>query len=565
MRALAGGVAACLLTACGSAAPPSPGPAAPHPDDPSALLQPDALATPCTFVVASGKMTVTVASGETALIARRATDSMITQNGEVCDNPARSAGVKTIHVTADSGDSTVIVTFANGLFATGSATVAGSGILVDMGGSSGGDVLEVVGTGSADTVAFGAHGIALNTDSVADITVTGDEPDRYTFSLGAGNDTWTAAGGYGTGAAYAGGKPVVVFGGTGKDLFDESAVLTPSEELHGDGDEDTVTYAKRVTAGHPITVTLGGSNGDDGDESGEKDDIVDAEILIGGASDDTLTAATGVAVTLKGGAGDDVLTGDSGADTISGEAGNDTLSGGAGADVLSGGDGDDTFDEGARQNGGDTFNGGTGIDTVDYSARGAAVRVTMDGLVANDGESGELDNVKGDVENLIGTSSGDSITGNALANRITGGLGADNLQGGDGDDIFDEGADLSSGDHDDDVIVGGKGVDTVDYSRRDAALTIILDAHADSGDQSISPHESDSLDCENATGGSGVNTMTGNAGPNWLYGGASNDVLHGGGGDDTLDGGGGDDTLDGGGGDDICFDGGAGDRLACEL
>jgi Ca2+-binding RTX toxin-like protein len=541
--------------------------AAVRPDDPYSVAQFDSLATPCTFDPATGIMVVTVAGGETALIARRSTDSVITQNGDACSTPARGSSVKSIHVTADSGNSTVIISYANGLYATGSATSPQSGITVDMGGSGGDDEFELVGTSGNDVVTMGAHGIGLNADTAADITFVHNEPDKYTLTLGAGADTWTAGGGYGTGSTYAGGKPIAVFGGTGKDVFDEGAAVTPNESIHGEDDIDTVTFAKR-TVSQPITVTLGAGSNDDGDNGGEADDIADAEILVGGAGNDTLTAATDLAVTMSGGKGDDVLTGDSKADVLNGEAGNDTLAGGGGNDTLNGGDGNDTFDEGTAANGSDVFNGGTGVDTVDYSKRagGVGVKLTMDGLAANDGEAGtEGDNVKSDVENAYGTDYNDLITGNASANRIRGGLGNDQLNGGDSDDVFEQGGDLSSGDHDSDVIVGGKGMDTVDYSERTAALTIILDATADSGDQSVSPKEADSLDCENATGGSGVNTMTGNAAANWLMGGASNDVIHGGDGDDTLDGAGGDDTLDGGNGADICFNGGTGTRLACEL
>ena len=554
------------VTGCGSASPTARESTA-RPDDPYAVAQFDSLATPCSFDTATGIMTVTVASGETALIARRSTDSVITQNGDACPSPARASSVKSVHINADSGNSTVIVSFANGLFASGSATSAGSGIVVDMGGSAGSDAFELVGTGGGDTVTMGTGGLGMNADTVADILFQHNEPDTYKLTLGAGDDKWTAGGGYGTGAAYSGGKPIAVFGGTGKDTFDEGASVTPNEELHGDDDLDTVTFGKRDAA-HPVTVTLGGSNGADGDNGGENDDIVDAEVLVGGAGNDAMTAASGVAVTMNGGAGDDTLTGDSGADTLNGEAGNDTLAGGDGKDTLNGGDGDDTFTEGTASNGADVFNGGKGTDTVDYSARagGVGVKITMDGLAANDGEAGtEGDNVKSDVENAVGTDYADLITGNASANRIKGNRGNDQLSGGDGDDFFDEGGDLSSGDKDSDTIVGGKGIDIVDYSNRTDPLTIKLDAMADSGDQSVSPKEADSLDCENATGGSGGNTMTGNAGVNWLMGGAGTDTIQGGDGDDTIDGGGGDDTLDGGKGADICFNGGSGTRLACEL
>lgn len=76
---------------------------------------------------------------------------------------------------------------------------------------------------------------------------------------------------------------------------------------------------------------------------------------------------------------------------------------------------------------------------------------------------------------------------------------------------------------------------------------------------------------ENASGGSGNDTITGNDADNVLNGNGGNDTLFGGGGNDTLDGGAGSDVLEGGTGNDRLFggtgddtlDGGAGaDRVA---
>ncbi len=56
------------------------------------------------------------------------------------------------------------------------------------------------------------------------------------------------------------------------------------------------------------------------------------------------SALTGTrAVSVTGGAGDDVLTGGAGADTLNGGAGNDTITGGAGNDTLNGGEGSDNY------------------------------------------------------------------------------------------------------------------------------------------------------------------------------------------------------------------------------
>jgi len=57
-------------------------------------------------------------------------------------------------------------------------------------------------------------------------------------------------------------------------------------------------------------------------------------------SANTTASAT---VTIKGGAGDDILTGNAGSDVITGGAGDDTLTGAAGQDTLTGGAGKDTF------------------------------------------------------------------------------------------------------------------------------------------------------------------------------------------------------------------------------
>ena len=83
------------------------------------------------------------------------------------------------------------------------------------------------------------------------------------------------------------------------------------------------------------------------------------------ASGVTATGAAGIVtfaaqtalvdVTVTGGAGNDVLTGNSGNDTINGGAGNDTLGGGVGTDTINGGDGNDGI------------TGGAGVDTFVYA------------------------------------------------------------------------------------------------------------------------------------------------------------------------------------------------------
>lgn len=100
---------------------------------------------------------------------------------------------------------------------------------------------------------------------------------------------------------------------------------------------------------------------------------------------------------LRGGDGDDILIGGEGRDRLFGRDGQDTLQGDAGADRVDGGRGDDLLQGGL---GPDVIIGRGGTDTVLYVGRTGAVSVTLDDR-ADDGEAGEGDNVRSNVE-LVG-------------------------------------------------------------------------------------------------------------------------------------------------------------------
>jgi Ca2+-binding RTX toxin-like protein len=541
-----------------------------------------ALATPCAFTSATGVADVTMAANEIALISRRAVDNAILVNGVACGT-ATSTLLKRINVTGSTGNEVVILDFQNGLF--GAGTTASAGIVVNLAAGTG-DSLRIRGQKVADRFTFGVSGINTGSDSIRDITF--ENVESFVVSAGDGADTVTGAGGAGTGAAFA--LPLQIFGGAdndtltggngddvinggdgadtieggagddvlnggaGNDTFNEGAAANGSDQFNGGAGSDTVSYALRTNA---LTIDIEPTSGtaDDDGESGENDEVVDdIEVVIGGAGNDSITCAD-TDCTLTGGAGDDTLNGGDGNDTLNGGAGDDTLVGGDGNDTLNGGDGDDVFDEGSASNGGDVMNGGAGVDVVDYSARTADLTVTMDGAAANDGESGEADNVKGDVEDILGGDGDDTITGNALANVITGGDGDDVLNGGAGNDIFVEGATDSGSD----TFTGGLGIDTVDYSARTGNLTVTMDGAA--ADDGLTGEGDDiEADVENCLGGAGADTITGNALDNRLVGGAGNDVLNGEAGNDQLEGGAGNDTLNGGAGSDT-LEGGAGDDV----
>jgi hypothetical protein len=138
------------------------------------------------------------------------------------------------------------------------------------------------------------------------------------------------------------------------------------------------------------------------------DDVIagngDSNYLNGAGGNDRISGAEGEDF-LAGDAGNDTLNGDVGNDILDGAEGNDTLNGTAGDDTLRGYTGNDVLDGGA---GADNLSGGQGLDTVTYASRSADVTVDTSGT-PDDGEKGENDMVRIDVENVTTGSGNDDI------------------------------------------------------------------------------------------------------------------------------------------------------------
>ena len=319
-----------------------------------------------------------------------------------------------------------------------------------------------------------------------------------------------------------------------------------NETLTGGSKADTLSGGdgNDVLIGLAGNDTLDGGNGDDLLNGGVGDDT-----LIGGAGTDTATyadATVGVTVNLSvtgaqtTGAGSDTLSGienligSAFGDTLTGDAGANRLEGGAGNDTLSGGAGDDTLVGGA---GDDTLIGGAGIDTATYAD--ATVGVTVNLGLAGAQVTGVGSDTLSGIENLVGSSFNDVLTGDAGNNRIDAGGGNDTVAGGAGDD----------------VLIGGDGIDTLSYADMTSTVLINLtDGQVNAGAQGGIDQVSG---FENVILGSGDDIFIGDAGDNMVEGGAGDDIIRGLAGNDTIRGGDGNDTIDGGEGDDVLA-GGAG-------
>ena len=334
------------------------------------------------------------------------------------------------------------------------------------GASAGFDIVD--GGGGTDTISATASSTVIGLRSVTGIEAItagaftgvyisgsgGDDTLNFTgvtltaitkIDGGTGNDTITGSAGVDTILGGAGDDTLA--GGLGNDAFQVSGPSAGFDAYDGGGGTDTISATasstmigirslagiETITAGSFTNVYIAGS---------ALADTLDFSAV-------TLTAI----VRVEGGAGNDVLTGNSVANTMWGGLDNDIVSGGGGNDILLGDDGNDTLIGGA---GNDNLNGGNNIDTVDYSYATAAWTINLSAASAQGVSGTETDTIS-NVENAIGGSGADTITGTTGDNTLTGGGGNDRLRGNAGNDL----------------IQGGLGTDVAIFAGLQASYSIV--------------------------------------------------------------------------------------------
>ena len=306
---------------------------------------------------------------------------------------------------------------------------------------------------------------------------------------------------------------------------------------------DILIGIQAVRGGNSADTLIGGSGRDIFD--GRLGD----DIIIGGSNSDTAfykNASAGVVVNLNAGVvvanpasataagwnyvgqsfgtssgadGNDTLYG---IERVTGSRFNDTLTGDANSNVFKGLDGADTID------------GGAGSDWVSYGesrtianlANGTNTGITVDLASPTDANgfisvsvadgmemTSSIDKLK-NIENIVGSTFNDEITGDAKDNTFQGQEGNDILRGGDGND-------------------------TADYKWASGSVTVSLTSNVSSNSfqngTATGADGSDQLfNIESIRGSEYADTLTGSSGNNTIDGGSGVDTIVGGGGTDTI-------------------------------
>jgi hypothetical protein len=182
-------------------------------------------------------------------------------------------------------------------------------------------------------------------------------------------------------------------------------------------------------------------------------------------------------------------TGNVNGNKLTGNSGNNTLTGLAGADTVNGGAGNDTyiFDTDGPL-GSDLITDAAGIDTLNFAnTTTKAISIQLWNPAAQVVTPGNLTLTLGSgaaIENAIGGSLNDVLTGNILANSLSGGAGNDILNGGAGADTLNggAGADNLNGGAGKDILTGAGGntvQDTFTYNALNESLLAGFDVIKD--------------------------------------------------------------------------------------
>ena len=424
--------------------------------------------------------------------------------------------------------------------------------------------------GSAATEIFNVSangGRALFTRNLANITMDLNDVERIDLRTLGGADS------------------VVVNDLSATDVTEVVIDLAGATAGTADGAQDQITATGRATADNVTIATSGAETTVTGLPATLRitnADATDALVINTGAGNDNVNAsallATGGALTVDAGAGNDQIQGGAGVDVLRGGAGNDVIDGNRGNDTAFMGDGDDLFvwDPG---DGSDVVEGQAGTDTMLFNGSGANESITISANGQRTSFFRDLANVTMDMDGV------ENITFNALA-------GADNIVV---NDLTGTAADLvtlnlgatagsQTGDGAADTVTlhGAAAAETIRIGSTTASVQVTglsadlrlvgaeaasdrLDVRAGAGDDTLDASRLSNNRIQlNLFGEAGNDNIVGSSGADFINGGIGTDTVSMGGGNDRFqwNPGEGSDTIDGQAGFDTHeFNGSAGNEV----
>jgi Ca2+-binding RTX toxin-like protein len=367
--------------------------------------------TTCSYESSAEVLTVTFgAPNDSAILTVSGGEIRVNQSaGPVtCANgPATLANAEFVSIGGNAGATSTTVSIHD------AATFAGSvnfGLLA-------GDSLSVFDSPStAHHFVIGNGGVDSDGDGDRDIDYSLAKPEEIGAFGGNGEDTISAQGSAGTGAAITG-TFLRLSGELGNDTLDGGEAGDLLEG--GDGND--------ILRGHGGSDRLIGDafvNGDDAIEGGAGVDSYGLPFNVS----NPLTLDLGKATPQATGYGNDTVAG---IENAEGTGADDVLIGDAGPNELQASSGND-FVEG--KGGDDVLGASIGTDTLSYANAPASVAVNLGAGTASGGDGADT---LTEFENLVGSRFADTLTGSAAANAITAGTGADVVQALGGADLVE--------------------------------------------------------------------------------------------------------------------------------
>ena len=334
-------------------------------------------------------------------------------------------------------------------------------------------------------------------------------------------------------------------GGEGADLING---LAGEDRLVGDGNADTSINqpegADEIHGGNDFDFLIGGGGEDQLFGEGSRDRLAGEDgndLIDGGADYDFAHYACNYGSAFcnpyrVSGSG---VTVDEQAQTVTGGHGTDQLVSTEGAvgsdyaDTLLGRPSGEESDYFAPRMGNDFIDGRGGADYIDYICGRIFEAGTCGGTgVTIDFPTGTVTGGQGtdqfvNVQHAVGSTVGDTITGDAQDNDLWGQQGDDTIDGGDGNDGI-------TGEQGDDTLGGGGGTDRLNYSifqcsGRGVRVQLAGGTAVGDGSDTIVKGSFELVigsGCDDVLTGAGTNdTLYGSGGSDDLFGRAGNDLL----------------------------------------